>query len=366
MIRITLLNQAALRAYLGSAEFANSPVVPIVPLRAHSHLCNPRLHPADVLLLLAHVADGQLVGYLGVLPDTAFLASGEARHCGWLSCLWVSPAHRGQRIAQQLLEQAFAAWNRQIFITEYTGPAEQLYRKTGYFRDLTTKAGIRLYLRADTATLLPPRGRLFARARPLLRLLDGAANAVLGLRQALGKAQPVATGVEYVAALDAEAEQFIRRQQGRQLARRGAAELNWIITNPWLRSAAQPDADGQRYHFSSVANPFGFYALKVRDARGQLAAFLVLARRGNALKMPYCYHTGNVRQVAEVVFACLRQWRIATFTTFQPELVQFLTAHATPALIKRPVLRKYMVSNAIEGLPEEVELQDGDADCSFT
>lgn len=365
MIHLTLLNEAGLRAYLDSAEFAASPVLPIVPLRAQSHLLNPRLRAHDVLLLLAHTAGGQLVGYLGVLPDTAFLATGEARHCGWLSCLWVSPAHRGQRIAQQLLQSAFEAWDNQIFITEYTAPAEQLYRKIGSFRDLTTRPGLRLYLRADTATLLPPKRPALARVRPLLRLLDGAANAVLDLRRALAKAPPTPM-VEYVMQIDAETEEFIRRRQGAQLTRRGAAELNWLLHHPWLRSAPRPDADGQRYHFSSVANPFHFQALKVRDAHDQLAAFLILARRGNALKLPYCYHSGNVGQVAEVIFAHLRQWRIATFTTFQPDLVQFLRAHATPALLQRPAVRKYMVSTALSNLPAGFELQDGDADCSFT
>lgn len=365
MISIEYLNKQQLLAYLASAEFASGPVVPITPLRAHSHLCNPRLHDDDVLLLLARATDGQLVGYLGVLPDTAFLATGEARHCGWLSCLWVNPAHRGQRIAQQLFEHAFGAWKRQLFITEFTVATEQLCKKFGGFRDLTTTPGIRLYLRADTATLLPPKRPLFARARPLLRLLDRAANAVLALRGAGPEKKP-SPAVEYVEGVDAEAGEFIEQQQGRQLTRRGAAELDWVLRNPWLRSAPQPDAYGRRYYFSSVANPFGFHALKLRDAQGQLSAFLVLARRDNTLKVPYCYHTGNLRQVAEVIFAHLHQWRIATFTTFQPELVHFLSAHATPALHKRPVFRKYMVSSAVAGLPAAFELQDGDADCGFT
>ena len=362
MIRITPLTAPALRVYLASAEYAHGPVVPIVPLRAHSQLANPRRREGDVLLLLAH-ADDQLVGYLGVLPDTVFLASGAARSCGWLSCLWVSPAHRGQRIAQQLLEHAFAAWNQQILITEYTAPAEQLYRKLGSFRDLTAKAGIRLYLRADLATLLPPKRPVFARVRPLLRVLDRAANAVLALR---GHGKPPVRALEYMDSIDAEAAAFIARRQGRQLTRRGVPELNWLLQNPWLRSAPAPDADGCRYHFSSAANPFAFYALKVRDAQGQLVAVLIVARRDNALKLPYCYHSGNVGLVAEVVFALLRQWRIATFTAFEPALVQFLSTQATPALLKRPIFRKYMVATALAGLPEVVELQDGDGDASFT
>jgi hypothetical protein len=190
-------------------------------------------------------------------------------------------------------------------------------------------------------------------------------NIILRLRPAGTRKEALPT-IEYVKQIDAEIEQFIRQRQERQLTRRGADELNWIVNNPWLRTAPGPDADGRRYHFSSIANPFGFHALKVRDAQGQLTAFLILARRGNALKVPYCYHTGNLAQVAEVIFAHLHQWRIATFTTFQPELVQYLSTHATPALLKRSVFRKYMVANAIEGLPEKFELQDGDADCSFT
>ncbi len=363
MIVITPLNAAGLLAYLKSADFASSPAIAITPLRALAQAHNPRLRADDVVLLLARAADGQLLGYFGILPDTVFLASGEARHCGWLSGLWVSPAHRGQGIARQLLDRAFAAWNGQLLITEFVPATERLCRRSGYFRDLPTRPGIRLYLRADTATLLPPKGPWFARARPLLRLLDHATNAVLSLRYAGRAALPV---VEYVPELDAEARHFIDQQHGRQLTRHGAPELNWLLHYPWLRSAPHPDADGRRYEFSSEAQPFGFTALKVRDPAGGLAAVLVLARRGNALKLPYCYHTGNVGLVSEVLFAHLRQWRIATFTTFQPDLVEYLRGHATPALLRRSLSRGYMASTAIEGLPSAFEIQDGDADCGFT
>ena len=278
------------------------------------------------------------------MPDTVFLASGEARHCGWLSGLWVSPAHRGQGIARQLLDRAFEVWDGQLLITEFVVATERLCRSTGYFRDLPTRPGIRLYLRADTATILPPKGPWFARARPLLRWLDQATNAVLNLWPA---APPTLPLVEYVPELDAEAQQFIDQQQGPQLTRHGAPEYKLAPALPWLRSALHPDADGRRYEFSSEAQPFGFTALKVRDPAGALTAVLVLARRGNALKLPYCYHTGNMRQVADVLFAHLRQWRIATFTTFQPDLVQYLHSHATPALLKRPVFRHYMASKAL-------------------
>jgi GNAT superfamily N-acetyltransferase len=99
--------------------------------------CNPRAEPDDTLLILAWL-EGELVGYLGVLPDLYFVADKPPEKCGWLSCLWVSDQHRGKSIAKLLVTKGVQAIGGRVLLTEFTPQAKQLYDKLGFFTDLQT------------------------------------------------------------------------------------------------------------------------------------------------------------------------------------------------------------------------------------
>jgi len=61
-------------------------------------------------------------------------------------------------------------------------------------------------------------------------------------------------------------------------------------------------------------------------------------------------------------------FKIKTFTTFHAEIVHGLRNRKTPALGKRKIERKYIISSIYEEdlFGRDIEIQDGDADCSFT
>lgn len=366
MITIRTLNRSQLLAFVAHAAFESLPFIPISRHRATSHAANPRAEDDDVLLLLAY-DDEVLVGYLGVLPDTMF-CNGQSEKCGWLSCLWVSEQHRGKRIAQQLLEHCASVWDNRILGTEFTGPAKALYDRSGIFQSLADLQGMRLYLRANLATLLPPKRPIFHRNRFLLSMLDKGFNAIMNLRLPKADLRKASFTLEPVLHIDEEVETFISTHQERQLFKRGVVELNWILANPWILSAPKKDALNSRYHFSSVEKCFAFHALKVRGRNGKLKAFLILSQRNGAMKLPYCYHDGDMDSVWKAVSYQLLQCRSSTFTVFHPDLCAHIKMVDNLSLHRRYIIRNFIVSKRFHLFLGHgaIAIQDGDADCSFT
>lgn len=367
MIHIKLLNKKLLIEFINQAEYYTPEYVPITKHRAFSQIQNPRLEEEDVLLLLAY-QEKELVGYLGVLPDKIWI-NNKFEKCGWLSCLWINPAYRGQQIAQLLLHKCFEVWHKRILATEFTMAAKKLYDKTNLFHDLQIKEGVRLYLRSDLSNLLPPRKAIFKKITFFFKVADILINSLLDIIFLFGKTQITNLHLEYINHLDEEIENFISDKQHAQLFRRGNNELNWMIQNPWVLSAPVKDFVSNKYYFTSSDQSFNFYALKIRNLDNKLIAFTIFSKRNQTLKLPYCFYNKNeLKTVIEVLFFHLLKWKINTFTTFHSEIVHYLNAHRTPALLKRTIKRHYIISNIFSDVihPATFEIQDGDADCGFT
>ncbi len=363
MIEIKLLNKKTLAEYLYSEAYEQSPVIPISRHRAWSQIRNPRAEVEDVLLLLAYEGTA-LVGYLGVLPDRM---NGGLK-CGWMSCLWIAPEHRGKQIAQLLLKHCFDAWGQKLLATEFTVPAKKLYDKTGLFRDFQIKKGVRLYLRSDLYNLLAHRSPGLKKVAFLFKAFDTFANWVLDVRFLLKKPGIGDLKLEYVTEVDEETAHFIERTRHKQGFRKGAAELNWMLQNPWVLSAPEKDDFGKRYHFSSTDQSFDFYGVKVKDREQRLIAFLVFSKRNRFLKMPFCYAGEASDAVLKVLLFHLHRWRVNAFTVFHPALVTQLRQYRSLFFLKREVRRHYLISKVFEAesFDEGFEIQDGDGDCGFT
>jgi GNAT superfamily N-acetyltransferase len=367
MIEIQHLNKGQLAEFVQSPAFQNLPNLPISAHRASAQCFNPRAGENDTLLLLAWL-EGELVGYLGVLPDWYFPAEGDAEKCGWLSCLWVSDQHRGKSIAKLLVTQGVAAIGGRILLTEFTPQAKQLYDKLGFFDDLKISAGIRLYCRLELQRLLPPKGSVFEKIKPLFRVSDAVGNVLVDMVTRLRRPKPLAGICRYTRHIDDETAQFIAGKQESELFRRGQKELNWALENPWIRSG-KPDEASRRYYFSSVDHQFEFVCVKVYDAENTLRAFLIFAKRNRTLKLPCCYLAeGAAPLVASVIQAHIREWGINTFSTFHSEMVQHYQTNRTFALHKKAITRHYLATHRLaESVAgHQFDIQDGDGDCFFT
>ncbi|MCK9424021.1 MAG: GNAT family N-acetyltransferase [Bacteroidales bacterium] len=368
MIDFKILNKEGLEKFINSDEYFRLKTLPITKHRAISHIKNPRADKDDILLILVYT-ENDIVGYLGVLPDRLFLSNEKSYKCGWLSCFWVDSSVRGKGIGEQLIRKALMLWDNKILSTEFVPLTKKIYNKTGAFGSPLIKSGIRLYIRMNLQTILPPKKRIFQKIKAFLKVIDAFLNSLLDLRFLFCKNKLPPVKLEYVNHLDNETGKFISRFQDRALFKRGINELNWIIDYPWILSKPTKDFDSQRYYFSSVDKSFDFYCLKVRNNLDELVAFLILTKRNRILKLPYCYmEKGALTHVIKIIDIHILNWRIDTFSTFHPELVKYLSTKKTISIYKKKIERQYLISNVLNNIIKEnkYNIQDGDADCAFT
>jgi hypothetical protein len=368
MIEIKQLNKKNLLEYINSVDFGMGDDIPITVHRALSQVKNPRLDEEDIILLLAY-DEGDLVGYLGILPDTIFLKKREPVKMCWLSCLWVSQHARGKGISIILVTKSFELWNNNILLADYVPFTKKIYDRTNQFVDKPfSKKGIRLYIKSDLYTILPQKKTIFFKLKWLFKGIDFCANLILNIRLVFFKENISELYFEYIDHIDEEVNDFILTKQEKQLFKRNKDDLNWIIKNPWILSANQKDDLNKKYYFSSTAKSFNFYSLKIRNSDHKLIAFMIFAKRDNTLKLPYLYHDNCLDTIIKVLNFHLIKWKIKTFTTFHLELAQCLKNKKNPAIIKRELKRNYMVSSVFKDgiINSDIEIQDGDGDCCFT
>ena len=346
------------------------PVIPISRHRAWSHIRNPRVSEDDVILVLAMV-EGRMAGYLGVLADHIYL-NGQKEKAGWLSCMWVDPEVRGQGIAKQLLNRVLERWDNRILVTEFTPAAKGLYDRSGQFQDLKISEGLRCFLRFNLDELLPKKFPALEQFKWLISLKNWALNVPNEVRLSFWKSSPKSNEyqVKTVGEIDEKLAAFISERQQNQLEKRSAKDLNWLLKNPWLLPASEDDGTGKKYHFSAFAENFQYLPLSISDKQNNLIGFVILAIRGNDLKVPYCYaDKENIGKIAEVIIQEMLQRKLRTLTVFHPELVAFFKQNPKPFIYLHPLKRHYIISKKFaEQLSRQpkIKIQDGDADCAFT
>ncbi len=352
--------------YLNSAEFQNSNIIPISHQRGLAQSKNPRAEAEDVALILLKEND-QLMGYIGLLPDTIYLRD-QARHVGWMSCLWVSPDARGKGIATKLLNKAFEVWNNRLVVTEFTAPAKRLYDKSNFFDDLTINHGIRAYLRLNLAVLLPKKDPRYLKVRFLLKIVDATFNLFNAMRLFFYKKRELDIRVEEIREVDEAIWKWIKQFQKEELFRRTKIDLNWLLKNPWLNNTSEAEKDARRYHFSVYEKRFRFVPLKIYY-KEKIAGFVILAQRGDALKLPYAYFEKEYTDtIAEVLKSYMLDNNCSTLTIYNKPLNNSFLKNKSPFFIIRPFKRHYLIAKSFDWTNQNqpATLQDGDGDCAFT
>lgn len=356
-------NKKGLEALVHAEAYQAMKDVPISLHRAISHLHNPRAEEKDILLITA-IENGQLIGYVGMLPDV-FHLNGQTGKIAWLSCLWVHPEARGKSLALILMKQAFLEWDDRILLTEFAEEARSLYLRSGLYVPFYRKAGIRLFLRSCLAEVLPPKHRFFALVKPLLGLLDSGINFFLPLK----KSPPAGLFPVLMDHFDASCSQFIARRQGGELFARNTEELNWMLDFPWVFSAPVKDATANRYYFSSTDRHFSFLPFRFNDAAGNLRAVVLLSRRNNHLKVLYAYaDPGDMQQVATEILRLAQKEGCNRLTTFHPGFTAYYSQAKLPVLFKKSLEREFLLSARLAPgfTAAAIEIAAGDGDAAFT
>jgi len=368
MIEIKSLYKKELLEYIHSEQFKSSEHIAITTHRALSQVQNPRLSEDDAILFLA-IENDKLLGYLGVLPDTIEFSNQEIEKVGWFSCLWVLPETRGKGIANMLIKKALEEWDENIFSADYAPNSKRVYDKTQKFEFLPiTKKGIRLYVKSDLQTILPPKKIFFKKIQFALKFWDALVNSAITLFRFFIKQSSFSHSIEYVTHINNEIAEFIELCQKNELFKRNKSELNWILSNPWILSELDKNNEGARYYFSSTDKEFAFTGICVRDSKKKIIVFLLCSKRNNTLKLPYVYELHAMHIVVDLLSYILYAWNIKTCTTFHPQLTEALQQAKLPILNKRKIVRNHMISKKLYAKLQNqpIMFQDGDGDCAFT
>ncbi len=350
--------------FVTSDQFSRLKNIPITKHRALSYVHNPRTDASDKILFVAF-EDDEVAGYLGALPEKIFYR-GEWRRMTWLSCFWIDPKFRGKNISKQLFDMAMKAWDNTAMITNMKPGTLKIYERAGYFHDPLTRIGIRGYLRFNLSEILPPRGGIFARIKPVFQVLDFVFNIFNSIRLVFYPGYKINNNIhyEYVEEISLEAGKLIDEYNQFYLIKRGKQEMDWIKSNPWVLEQEE-DADSRRYYFSSVSKRFIYQQLEFRDDTDKVTAFIMIAIRNNHLTVPYVFCTKSMESIlVRFLFNTMLDFQLNMLTVFHPELSEEIRKTSSPFLFKKKILRPYFIPKTLD--LSDLAFQDGDGDCVFT
>lgn len=302
-----------------------------------------------------------------MLPDLAFIG-GQEHRIGWLTAWWGNPDRKYAGVGLMLLMRAQALYRGAVGASGFSDDAKRAYSATRKFVTVKELSGISAFARFNLHERLISRAPWLKRFGWVMGALDCAANQCIRIAQLMWRQfhrMPEGFHVEYLPQLDEEAQSYIARHQGTELTRRGARELNWIHRNPWILSA--PLGQPSSFHFSSAARSYSSFILKIVDANSRIAAVLMLIIVDGQLTVPYCYHDGDGRLVAQLVCDHVIALRLEKVTTYRAELIEALAAIRFPWIWTKRKTRSWILSSPLcQGEWSGCSLQDGDGDCVFT
>ncbi|KPH12831.1 GNAT family N-acetyltransferase [Chryseobacterium sp. ERMR1:04] len=359
MIHLKTFNKKQLEEFVSSGDFKKYDFLPITAHRAYSHINNPKANDDQTLLILAF-DDDNLAGYIGCFPDH-FIIDGKVFNYAWLSTLYVSCNFRGKRIAQSLLQKAFEEYHENLALTEFTKEAEGLYNKMGTFEYIQPKVGKRYYFRTDLATIIPSKKPKTKGLQPIFRWGDFILNSCISVRNAF--IRKPGFKFEILDSIDHESADFVSAFH----SNRNAEELNWAIENPWVLESKSKE---EKYLFSSFAESFNYYWIKIYDHKNTLETCALLFVRDGHLKISYLFSTSDSEQFITFLSYFIVKNKLNDLTSYQTEFNKKAESmNIFPSIHQRNMERRYMLHKQfIKNLPQDFDphFQDGDGDCVMT
>lgn len=358
MIQLKTFNRKELEDFISSGSFQRYDFLPITSHRAWSQIRNPKATDEDTLLILAFCEE-RLIGYVGCFPDCFTIEGKEIRYA-WLSTLYVNPEFRKERPAKKLLKKVFEEYGGKIAITEFTKEAEALYTIMGVFDYVFPKEGKRYYFRTDSAKMIPEKKPATKALKPLFQALDTIANALISLKN-LKTRQPD-FHYEILGHIDQASADFITGFPGR----RDAEAINTFIKNPWVLEGKKDE----RYLFSSFAEVFRYFWIKIYNQNGDLETCFLLQLRDGYLKMPYLFSNTALEKTIQFLHYFITKNKVKGFTSYQASLNEAIQqSKAFPKIYERHFKREYLFhQQLLQELPVNFDpgYQDGDGDCMMT
>jgi GNAT superfamily N-acetyltransferase len=365
-LKIRNIKLKELEEYLESEEYLNSSFVPISRIRAISHINNPRADANDVSLFLAY-NDDKLIGYLGAITDMMFVTDIPEK-VFWLSCMWVLPEYRRDRIALKLLQHAYNTFKGKVFITNFIPRSKGAFDRTEQYFDLIELEGIRGYSLIDFRTLLVRKYPKLFYLKPILSSIDTMGNLVVNYRlRNIKKKLNYSCNFSDIEVFDNDINTFIESFIDKSLLRRSSKEFNWIKDFPWVKKVEKLSQESDRYYFSQESKDFVQYFLKV-EKKNTVVGFLMITIFRGELKIPYIfYKPGFAQDIANYIAFLIIKTRVKVYIGYDQILNKKLYELGV-FYHKRKSKYGFIVGKSMQGiLKDKVSLLFyGDGDGAFT
>lgn len=363
-MRIESLTAADLKNYIDGVDFLSEEVFPITLHRAESQLLNPDLERDDIILTVARDERGRVAGFIGALPGQLDDGTRFAWNSGW----WMDPV-LGRESGMPLFYTFLKQWNMRVMFSDLTPLTCEILTQMGMFRTRKTE-GVRLFLRAPLALVLPSKNRVFRSLKWLFHSIDYFANIFIDIR--LGyltglMEESLAGRFREIDSPGDEETALINGSALNSVCKRVSRHFDWIMHNPWILTA-DPDIQKKKYPFSSFSRQFIQKWFRT-GSDGKDEVLLMVSIRDRHLKMPYLFYRDarSLHVAAELILWLSARYRVSMITTFHPVFSGVLAGCGGPILLKRKIQRLTAVSGELSAVKgEDFFFQDGDGDSVFT
>jgi hypothetical protein len=371
-MQITKFTGEELKKFINSSSFRLLKNIPISKHRAISHINNTRKDKNDIILYVAWEQD-EIIAYRTIYADYLFFGN-EKLKVGWLSGNWVIPSKRRQGLASKLFKISLEDWNNHLLFTNFAPESKAVYDKSGDFKLLKTKKGVRGYLRFNFHYLLPPKHTFFKNIKGVLKWIDYLLNLFADLRiliiDCLVNMKEIK--LEYIQQVDNESAEFIYKWKSKEITNRSPGEMDFVLQYPWVIPNVLKDDINSKYFFSSTANPFININLKIYNKQDMMIGYVMILIKGKELKIPYLYYEqGSENLILKVLLKHMSKLKLNMMTVYHEKFAHYIKKHFTFFLMKKNMKQDYFATHQIvkkfNEFPnkEDVLFQDGDGDPAF-
>ena len=322
-----------LESELSGNDLWDQKYCPITRHRALSIIKNPRTHPDDPVLLVGY-QDGEVSGYIAIVPDTLY-AGDQSVRIGWLGSWWADPDPANSMMAVSLLMKAYELYNGFLGGSEAAKRADQLIRSSNRFKSFRSATGYQYMLRFNAAYWIP---RKYPGLRPLclvFRFTDAVLNLVQNTRLRFWKSankMDNSLSIEYLRQIsDKDTIDFIRQQSHSQLTRRNHEDINAMIKYPTSMATILEDKVKSRYYFSNRSKRFLYLLYKILDNTQKIVAVVLICVDGNHLMIPFVFNREHTeRTVITSVLHHVIDMDIDMMTTYHPGFIELMKGLRVP------------------------------------
>jgi len=355
-LKIRQIKVGELKEYLQSNEYKNTVIIPITPQRAESHIQNPRADKEDVALILAEEDNGNVLGFIGLLPD--FIFEPEQKKVFWISCWWAHP-EKGKSLGVSLLLAAYQASNG-LLLADASPDTLAVFRKSKMFHVPDSKPGIKLFLKPlinDVLLRKRPNWKKYSTFLSLMDWLIGAFFLPLNFLQRILNSLPKGIEIESVKVFNIE-------HRTKNYFNRNNIEYDWIARFRWILDP-KSYSEKRYYPFSKTAVRFKNHFLAIKY-NGIKIASLFMTERDGVFKLHYLFTVGdNWKLITKSIIHFLATQNAKEFITFNDELTKVLSSNSR-LVYARPTSYQYVFGKGFEEPLDTNGFQYGDGDAIFT